>query len=169
MGPYCHFVEINLLSWQQWGLLEDFYRMFLVNDSIRCNSILILKVSFSDKRWQVGNLSPPLILWFHFMSPLYMCIFYEAFIALGLHAMPKLFLNFICLSQRAFYLNNIPLYILEGSFSFPLRPYHLVSDIKHIFKDNFMSVSFLNQKPADNSFISNKFQLAFVIVAKYLI
>lgn len=52
MGPCCHFVERNLLFWQQPGLFEDSLGTTLANNSTRCNSVPVLEDPFDDKRCQ---------------------------------------------------------------------------------------------------------------------
>lgn len=53
-------MESNLKSWQQFGLFGNYHGTVLANNSIRCNSILVLEASFVDKREPDGNLSPSL-------------------------------------------------------------------------------------------------------------
>ena len=50
-------VNSNLLSWQQPGLPEDFYRNPL-DSSIGHNPVLVIRAAFGAKRWPVGIPSP---------------------------------------------------------------------------------------------------------------
>ena len=60
MGPFCHFSgEKPIVLVIVLGCLGIPVGP-LANNSIKCNSILVLEASFGDTRWLVGTLSPPL-------------------------------------------------------------------------------------------------------------
>lgn len=44
-------VKGNLLSWLLVELFEGLHRTLSANNSIRCNSILVLDASFGEKGW----------------------------------------------------------------------------------------------------------------------
>lgn len=63
MGPHCQFSESNLFSLQQLGLSGDCPGASLASNSTEWNALLVLEVSFDDKKWQesLGTLFPQLL------------------------------------------------------------------------------------------------------------
>lgn len=93
------FTESNVLFCQEPELFGDFHGSPLTHKSIGCSPVLVLEVSFGDKRCPVGTLSPPLFGDFIRIA----FIYFKKFPLHQISIPPsKMSLNSSCLSPHSF-------------------------------------------------------------------